>query len=127
MASFFTLLVGVVFKLDHFIEVVGGVFLLDVFLDETFHFYFRDAERVVGVEVGLAGLVVGDGGVFRSGSSVKSVGCDQVGLLGHPQLLNVFRPLLVLQHYFIRTFFLIKIILLLHFSIFSNAFFTSSY
>lgn len=108
LSALFALLVGVVLKLDNFVEVVGAGLLSDVLLDEIAEFELVDLEGVVGVEEGPAGGVSGYQGILPSRPSEMSVVASEVGLLRHPHFLDVLHPLHVLlphQHHSLVCFF----------------------
>ena len=60
MPSLFPLLIGIVLKLDHLIQIIGSGLLLDVLQNEVLQFHFPNPERVVGVVVGFSRAVLGD-------------------------------------------------------------------
>ncbi len=60
MSPLFPLLIGIVLKLDHLIQVIGSGLLLDILQNEVFQFHFSNPERVIGVVVGFSRAVLGD-------------------------------------------------------------------
>jgi hypothetical protein len=64
LSAFLALLIGIVLKLDYFVEVISGGFLLYILLDEIVEPHVLDPEGVVGVVEGVPAFVGCEQGVL---------------------------------------------------------------
>lgn len=97
VSSFFSLLICIVLKLDDLIQIVSCGLLLDVLKDEILEPHLSHFEWVIWVVIGLAGVVESDNRILRGRTPEVSVTRGQVGLLCHPDFLQVLHALLVLS------------------------------